>query len=94
MFFYILIVNFFIWVRSSKIGSALSRSVPIHFVTPVIRFVSISPKFGMCTARGSIWDIVETKIRTFNCPTTVQMPNLELIEIKWIAVQKSTITVS
>ncbi len=67
----------------------------------VIRFVSISAKFGICTGLGSKWDtffelknahMQVSKVRilastsVYFGPTTVQMPNLALLETKWIAV--------
>ncbi len=69
--------------------------------------VSISAKLGICTVMGLNGALVEAKIRTFKCqvqilasisvhcpfrPTTVQMPNLVLIEKKWITVPRSFCT--
>ncbi len=70
----------------------------------VIRFVSISAKFGIYTVVGLKGTLVESEIRTFKCPganfsfnkcpistqkaTTLQMPNLTLIEKKRITVQE------
>jgi hypothetical protein len=61
----------------------------------VIRSVSADAKFGICTVVGLNGTLVKAKIRTFTypkytfsfkCPiyrpTTVQMPNLALIETK------------
>jgi hypothetical protein len=62
----------------------------------VIRFVSISVKFGICTVLGLNGTLVEAKIHTWDavvvyfsfkmCPTTEQMQNLALIETKRITV--------
>ncbi len=65
----------------------------------VIRFVSTNAKFGICTVVGLIGALVETTVKyalglldehisastsVLYRLTTVQMPNLALIETKWI----------
>jgi hypothetical protein len=62
----------------------------------VIRFDSINAKFGICTVLGLNKTLVAVNIRTYcvpsayfsfsNCPMTVQLPNLTLIETKRITV--------
>jgi hypothetical protein len=70
-------------------------------------FVSISAKLGICTVVGLNGALVEAKIRTLECQvrilasisvhclfrsTTVQMPNLVLVEKKRIIVLRSFCT--
>jgi hypothetical protein len=58
----------------------------------VIRFVSTRTKFGSCTVVNVNWTLVIDKMRTFKGEgvpfplTTVQVPNLALIETKRITV--------
>jgi hypothetical protein len=52
----------------------------------VIRFISISAKFAICTVVDLNGTLVEAKIRVPVRPTTLQMPNLALTETKRITV--------
>ncbi len=95
-----LVRNFAIFVGRGGEVERREVDISVHagWECTVIRFVSISAKFAICTVVNLNGTLVEAKIRTFKCPkcvkayfsfnkcpiepTTVQMTNLALTETK------------
>jgi hypothetical protein len=86
--------------HSSHRSLGLCTQTYINTLHTVIRFVSISVKFGILGLNGTV---IEAKLCNFKCPKcifstsvllrlrTLQMPNLLLIETKRITVQRPLI---